>query len=86
MSIDICPSHLSILTGGRGLSPLQRIQTLATLQLQRAGYLHLLNIGEEPALGVLDHALARIDFMLAFVAQFGDIIHFHPLVQLSEFP
>lgn len=69
----------------RLISP-QRLQSLTALQFKRPCCLHLFNIRKEPPLRVLDHTLAHINLRLAFVPQFRDILHFHALIQLAEFP
>ena len=63
---------------------LQIVQPLATLQLHGPRSLHLIHIGEEPALGVLDHAIANPHLIIAFVPQLAHVVNLGALIQLVE--
>lgn len=58
----------------------------AGLQLHGSRLFHLLDIREEPPLGILHHSLPSLYFILALPTQFRNEVHLDSLIQLVEFP
>lgn len=60
------------------------LELLTSLHLHRSGRFHLLYVWEEPALGVLDHPIAGVNFTVALKSELVNMVYLHLLVQVTE--